>query len=128
MTLLTARRPARLSLSSDTCELCEAARFTHWYFEDETCWIADCEVCAVPMVVWKKHGTEPSDAEVEHMHAQLMAAGHTRFGDEAFELDGIMRTIPDHWHAHARDADWFRLRTARPLSRFTGVGTPRIER
>ena len=23
------------------------------------CWVADCEICAVPMVVWRHHGTEP---------------------------------------------------------------------
>ena len=35
------------------CELCEAARYTHWYHEDDVCWVADCEVCETPMVVWK---------------------------------------------------------------------------
>lgn len=113
---------------SSECELCEAARFTHWYFEDDTCWIADCEVCAVPMVVWKPHGTDPTQTEVDHMLAQLDAAGATRFGDQPFQLDTVMRTIPEHWHAHARDAEWFRLRTARPLSRYTAVGAPRVER
>ena len=41
------------------CELCQAARFTHWYAETDHGWIADCEVCSVPMVVWWHHGTEP---------------------------------------------------------------------
>ncbi len=80
------------------------------------------------MVVWKPHGIDPSERDVEHMLAQLTAAGSMRFGDEPFELDREMRTIPGHWHAHARDAGWFRLRMARPLSRFTGVGTDRVER
>ena len=114
--------------AKQNCDLCEAARFTHWYHEDDTCWIADCEVCSVPMVVWKPHGTEPTDAEVEHMLEQLQAAGQTRFGHEPFTLDREMRTIPDHWHAHARDSDWFRLRMARPLSRYTNVGAERVER
>ena len=34
------------------CELCEAAHLTTWYHDDEVCWIADCEICDVPMVVW----------------------------------------------------------------------------
>ena len=46
------------------CELCEAARITEWYHEDDTCWVADCEVCGVPMVVWKHHGNQPPEAEV----------------------------------------------------------------
>jgi len=82
----------------------------------------------VPMVVWVLHGTEPNESDVEHMLEQLQLAGRVRFGDESFEVDRHMRQIPDHWHAHARDADWFRLRAARPLSRFTGVGSPRSER
>jgi len=113
---------------SPACDLCEAAQFTHWYYEDDTCWIADCEVCSVPMVVWKNHGIEPPSDALTHMHEQLMAAGRDRFGGEEFEIDANMRQIPDHFHAHARDADWFRLRTARPMSRFNGVGTPRVER
>ena len=41
------------------CELCGAARMTTWYFEDDVCWVADCEICEVPMVVWREHGTSP---------------------------------------------------------------------
>ena len=109
------------------CDLCKAEQYTHWYYEDQLCWIADCEVCSVPMVVWRPHGTEPTEAEREHMLAALSAAGNARFGD-AFDLDTNMRQIPDHWHAHARDEDWFAQRMSRPMSRFTGVGTDRVER
>lgn len=115
-------------IAKQDCELCEAARFTHWYHEDDTCWVADCEACLVPMVVWKPHGTEPSDREVEHMLLCLAQAGVSRFGADPFDLDQDMRTIPDHWHAHARDRDWFRNRMARQLSRYTEVGGTRTER
>ena len=115
-------------MTAKPCELCEAARFTHWYFEDDTCWIADCEVCAVPMAVWKPHGTEPSTSEITHMLDMLSAVAKDRFGDTEFRLDTDMRTIPDHWHAHARDTEWFRKRFARPMSRFTSVGADRVER
>ena len=43
----------RLLPDPERCELCEAGHLTTWYHEDEICWIADCEMCAVPMVVWK---------------------------------------------------------------------------
>jgi len=128
---MTSQKPAEQPERSEgaiACDLCEAAQFTHWYHEDDICWIADCEVCSVPMVVWKPHGTEPSDEHVAHMIEQLKSAGAQRFGEEAFEIDRHMRQIPEHWHAHARDADWHRLRMQRPLSRFTGVGTERSER
>ena len=32
-----------------------------WFHEDELCWIAECEICAVPMVVWKAHDPDPPD-------------------------------------------------------------------
>jgi len=111
------------------CELCEAARFTHWYHEDDLCWVADCEVCAVPMVVWKPHGIAPSEAEVTHMLERLAAAAGVRFGEAADDVafDGDRRSIPDHRHVHARDQNWFAERNRRAMSRYTGVGTQRNE-
>ena len=44
-----------------SCDLCEAARLSEWHHEDDVCWVADCEVCGVPMVVWKHHGPMPPD-------------------------------------------------------------------
>ncbi len=106
------------------CELCQADRFTHWYHEDEICWVADCEACGVPMVVWRHHGVEPPAADVEHALAELDKVGRARFGDE-FSIDRVMRQIPEHFHAHARDADWWSKRMTRPLSRYSGVGGTR---
>ena len=132
---LSAEQPERSEAASakqtaeqPDCELCEAARFTHWYFEDEICWIADCEACLVPMVVWKTHGAATSESAVTHMLDRLAAAGRDRFGNDPFDIDRDMRTIPDHWHAHARDRNWFASRMARPLSRYTAVGAKRVER
>ena len=110
------------------CELCEAARFTHWYYEDELCWVADCEVCATPMVVWKRHGTEPPPDELAVMLARLVEAGELRFGPGGGRVDQVMRQIPDHFHAHYRDADWMSRRWMEPPSRYTGVGTQRETR
>ena len=56
---------------ADGCDLCEAARITPWFHEDDICWIAECEICAVPMVVWRGHGVEPPAGELAHMHEQL---------------------------------------------------------
>ncbi len=110
------------------CDLCEAARYTHWYHEDDLCWIADCEVCSVPMVVWKPHGTAPSADEIERMMGRLTEAGTLRFGVDGFQIDREMRQIPDHFHAHARDPQWWQQRMMRPMTRYTGVAGPRTER
>ena len=95
------------------CELCEAARITPWHHEDEICWVADCEVCDVPMVVWKRHGIDPPADELEHMLGELGRVARRRFGDEAYSIDRVMRQIPDHFHAHARDEGWWWRRLAR---------------
>src|SRR3974390_327624 len=93
-----------------TCDLCEASRITDWHHEDEVCWVADCEICAVPMVVWRSHGPEPSDAEVDHMLRVLTTVADQRFGEGGWSVDRVMRQIPDHFHAHARDPNWWQRR------------------
>ena len=90
----------------DDCDLCEAARITPWFHEDDICWIAECEICATPMVVWRSHGTEPPAAELAHMHEQLAAVVTTHFTFEHY-VDDNMRNIPDHYHAHARPKGGF---------------------
>lgn len=110
------------------CELCEAARFTHWYSEDSICWVADCEACNVPMVVWHTHGVNPTPAEQDHMETELGRAADQRFGHQQWRVDADRRSIPDHFHLHARDDDWFRLRDQRYPSVFSGVGTERVEK
>jgi hypothetical protein len=87
------------------CMLCRAERITPWYHEDDVCWIAQCEICAVPMVVWRSHGVTPPPAELEHMLARLGDVARTEVG--AYWLDDHMRNIPDHWHAHARPEGGF---------------------
>lgn len=111
--------------TTEQCELCEAARFTHWYHEDDICWVADCEVCATPMVVWTRHGVEPSADDVRHMLDCLADAGELRFGEGRFSIDRVMRQIPDHFHAHARDAGWRERRWTEPMSLYSGVGVTR---
>jgi hypothetical protein len=89
----------------DTCLLCAAQRITPWYHEDEVCWIADCEICATPMVVWRWHGTDVPDDDHRHMMGRLGAVA-----DEVFDghyVDDNMRNIPDHYHAHARPRGGF---------------------
>lgn len=89
-------------MSAHSCELCEAARITPWYHEDEICWVAECEICAVPMVVWRVHGTDPDETTRSHMFQRLGEAVRDLFGEDGWRLDDKMRQIPDHFHAHAR--------------------------
>lgn len=88
-----------------SCDLCRAERITPRYHEDEVCWIAECGICEVPMVVWRRHGTAPPAEELTHMHGRLRDVAATVLGE--FWIDDHMRNIPDHWHAHARPAGGF---------------------
>ena len=92
---------------AEGCDLCEAAQMTEWFHEDGICWVADCEVCAVPMVVWRRHGAEPPHGEVGHMIGALERVADARFGKGGYSVDRVMRQIPDHFHAHARDPGWW---------------------
>ena len=88
-----------------TCELCAAARFTEWFHDDEQCWIAECESCSVPMVVWRVHDPDPPEPIKAQLHAKLLATVAANFEGEV-RVDDDLRTIPDHYHAHARPRTW----------------------
>ena len=96
-----------------TCDLCEAAKISEWFHEDDLCWIAECEICATPMVVWKNHDNAPPPDIKAELHARLAMVVERHFTFEHY-VDDNMRNIPDHYHAHAR-----------PKGGFFGHGLPR---
>lgn len=102
--------------SDPSCELCEAARVTEWFYEDDMCWVAECEACFVPMVVWKRHDPNPPEEVRVVLIAHLSRIVETHFEYE-FWVDQVLRTIPMHWHAHAR-----------PKGGFSGYGLRRRRR
>jgi hypothetical protein len=59
------------------------------------------------MVVWKEHAVAPSAEALAHMLRQLEAVATARFGEGGYSVDPVMRQIPDHFHAHARDPNWW---------------------
>jgi hypothetical protein len=79
------------------------------YFDDETCWIADCEVCRVPMVVWRVHDVSPPPEVRAQLLERLATVADEVLGVGSWKVDDHMRNIPDHYHAHARaPLSWFR--------------------
>lgn len=85
----------------ETCDLCQEARLTAWLHEDEVCWIAECDACAVPMVVWRRHDPAPPAEVRRALHDRLAEVVRQHYGFEHW-IDENMRTIPTHYHAHAR--------------------------
>ena len=93
-------------VKADDCDLCEAARITHWFHEDDVCWIAECEICATPMVVWRWHGTEPPATSTSPTCTPSWLGWSPSVFDDHY-VDDNMRNIPDHYHAHARPQGGF---------------------
>lgn len=109
---MSAEDPCRSSLipalppHHDSCDLCRAEKLTEWFYEDELCWIAECTICATPMVVLRWHTRAP-DAELKAaLHQRLAGVVADRFTFEHY-VDDEMRRIPDHYHAHARPVGGF---------------------
>lgn len=97
---------------SGGCELCEAAVITTRYLENELCWIGDCEICLVPMVVWREHDATPSPEVKERLHELLSSVANLELGQGNWSIDDHMRNIPDHYHAHARPPYFWRRGTS----------------
>jgi hypothetical protein len=82
--------------------LCEAASITTRYHEDDQCWIADCVICRVPMVVWRMHDSSPPNDVREELLERLRVVADSFFVGRAWHYDDHMRRIPDHYLGHAR--------------------------
>ncbi len=105
--------------SAAGCQLCDAEKLTEWFHEDDVCWIAECTICRVPMVVWKPHDRNPPADVLADLHAKLAAVVRDHFTFDHY-VDDDMRRIPDHYHAHARPVGGFfggaHLRQTRPAA------------
>ena len=88
-----------------SCDLCRAKKITPWHHEDDVCWIAECDMCDTPMVVWRRHGIQPPPEDRAHMLARLGEVATQRLGE--YWVDDHMRNIPDHFHVHARPKGGF---------------------
>ena len=80
-TVLLPRRDRSRPLSLDAqhsaivadCDLCEAARITPWFHEDDLCWIAECEICAVADGGVARARPDPSPDVKRSLHERLAA-------------------------------------------------------
>ena len=75
------------------CMLCRAERITPWFHEDDICWIAECEICETPMVVWRRHGVDPPDEHLSHMLAHLKDVAQRQLGDHWLELKQSLKGL-----------------------------------
>src|SRR3954465_15174092 len=83
------------------CLLCKAEHITPWYLDDDMCWIAECTICTLPMVVWREHDPNPSPEVKAELPSRLAGVVDEHWLFEHW-VDDEMRRIPNHYHAHAR--------------------------
>ena len=83
-----------------SCPLCKRKKKTELYYE--LIWVASCSTCHVPMVVLKRHTTDPTPFEVAWLESHLRKIGEEVFGKGKFRIDRKQRLILDHIHYHAR--------------------------
>lgn len=85
-----------------------------WYYEDDKCWVGECEFCGVPMVVSHAHSHDVSDEDRQAMLDKLTAVVSEHYGYQPW-FDETNLRIPEHFHVHAR-----------PLGRLFTHGLPRV--
>lgn len=93
----------------DKCDLCELKEYTPWYANFTQPFrftILDCDSCDTPMAVLGEHRAEPTVEERAFMVEALSLVARSKYGDNEFIIDGVMRQIPDHCHMHARPKRW----------------------
>jgi hypothetical protein len=85
------------------CPLCKLEKKTHWYVSTDCYVICDCDICNVPMLVWREHiATQPTGKDFEYALGVLTGIANCKFGDGKWMFDFTRRKIPDHWHCHVR--------------------------
>jgi hypothetical protein len=57
------------------------------------------------MVVWRVHDPDPPAEVKQRLHARLAEVAEREFDGEHY-VDDNLRTIPTHYHAHARRRRW----------------------
>lgn len=96
-----ARMPPNENLPDEraSCLFCpKPEKKTRWFHEDSVCLIIN-KPTGEPMVVLKRHTTEPTDEEMEHMENVVSAI----CGDH--DLRVLLAHVPNHWHAHIENYD-----------------------
>jgi len=91
------------------CDLCELKEYTPWYASFTQPFrftILDCDSCDTPMAVLGEHRAQPTIEERTFMVEALALVARSKYGDNEFIIDGVMRQIPDHCHMHARPKRW----------------------
>lgn len=89
-------------MSENMCDLCNPHTIDQLYYEDDHIHIFDCMSCQVPMVVLKRHTSEPKEDEDFYMEKKLQEIMKECYPDQEYIITKNARSIPDHAHYHAR--------------------------
>lgn len=89
-----------------TCPLCDLKRRTRWYHEDRTCRVVrslDLDGAKMRlMVVPKEHGMGDRFMKTCCIRTLKEVANRLMREYGPYDIEVTMRSVKDHWHAHAR--------------------------
>lgn len=102
--LFIGRRLYTCMSNSEECIFCPVEKKTHWYEESKHAIFCE-KPHGGPLVILKRHTTEPTEKELKHCHDLV----RDYVGDHDFRV--LMTHVPNHWHAHVQNYDSEKRRT-----------------
>lgn len=83
---------------SDNCLFCpKPEKQTTWWYEDDVCLAIENISGGSPLMILKRHTTEPTEDEIAHIEAVMQKLFDTQ------DYDVIMAHVKNHWHCHPRN-------------------------
>ena len=92
------------------CQLCEAEKKTHWYHEDNTCWIADCTQTGNPIIVLRQHTMRITSGDL----IAMIAAAHHALEDIDYGITLLFNDLRNESHFHIHVLRHKKCWTSRP--------------
>ncbi len=85
------------------CKFCALKDKTRNQYEDNICFIFECNDCkGTPLGVLKRHTDKPSREERDHLFRSLRTVAGKKYGRDEFFIDEGLSECESHYHAHAR--------------------------
>lgn len=89
-------------LNKRLCRLCKLEEMSFVHRKTAAYTILNCSTCKVPMLVLKEHKRECPQGILQAGVIDLAMIANRYHGPNSWYLDDSMRTIPEHYHIHAR--------------------------
>ena len=114
------RRWLRMADGRASASCARRHRLTEWFYEDDECWVAECESCCVPMVVWKAHDPSPPRSSGRITARLSRCPDHGSSWVDRAQYSYALQPTLDPWRTSTVDvAEHLRRRSPSQLPRAT---------